>query len=47
MVIYSMFLGTNLNLNIAFRLWTDKQSEKTIQILENLLRSSALELKGN
>jgi hypothetical protein len=40
-------LGTNLNINTAFHLQIDGQSERVIQIIEDLLRACALEFSGN
>ena len=40
-------LGTKLTFSIAFHPHTDGQSEKVIQILEDLLRAYVLDLKCN
>jgi hypothetical protein len=39
-------LGTNSNINTAFHPQNDGQSERVIQILEDLLRACALEFSG-
>ena len=40
-------LGTKLSFSIAFHLQTNVQSKRVIQVLEDLLRACALDLKGN
>ncbi|XP_058180201.1 transposon Ty3-G Gag-Pol polyprotein [Rhododendron vialii] len=40
-------LGTDLRLSTAFHPQTDEQSERTIQILEDMLRAYALDFKGS
>jgi hypothetical protein len=39
-------LGTELNISIAYHPQTDEQSERTIQILEDMLRLCVLDFKG-
>ena len=40
-------LGTRLNFSSAYHPQIDRQSERTIQTLENMLRACALEWRGN
>ena len=40
-------MGTQLSMSIAFHPQTDGQSERTIQILEDMLQACVLDLKGS
>ena len=43
---FQLAIGTQMMLSTAFHPWTDGQSEKTIQTLEDMLRACVLTLKG-
>ena len=40
-------MGTQLTISTAFHLHTNGQSERTIQVLEDMLRACILDLKGS
>ena len=40
-------MGTQLTISTSFHPWTDGQSERTIQVLEEMLRACVLDLKGS
>ncbi|GKB01502.1 putative reverse transcriptase domain-containing protein, partial [Tanacetum coccineum] len=40
-------LGTRLDLSTAYHPWTDRQSERTIQTLEDMLRACVIDFDGN
>ena len=40
-------MGTQLTMSTAFHLQTNGQSERTIQILKDMLRACVLDLKGS
>ena len=45
--LWTSFLGIKLNLSMAFYHQTNGKSERTIQILEDLLKACILEFSGN
>ena len=45
--IFQKAMGTQLTMSIAFHPQTDGQLERTIQILEDMLRACVLDLKGS
>ena len=40
-------MGTQLTMSIAFHPQTDSKSERTIQVLEDMLQTCVLDLKGS
>ena len=40
-------MGTRLTMSLSFHPQTDGQSERTIQVLEDMLRACVLDLKGS
>ena len=40
-------LGSKVNLNTVFNLKTDRQEDRTIQTLEDILRDCVIDFKGN
>ena len=40
-------LGTRLNFRMTFHPWTDGQSERVIQVLEDILRSYVIDYEGS
>ena len=44
---FQKVMGTQLTISTTFHPQTDSQSERTIQILEDMLRACVLDLKGS
>ena len=44
---FQKVMGTQLTMSTTFHLQTDNQLERTIQVLEDILRTCILDLKGS
>ena len=44
---FQKVMGTRLTMSTTFHPWTDSQSERTVQVLEDMLRACVLDHNGS